>query len=392
MRFLILSRDYPEFLSWFYAQDRGLEKATYAQQLHARMESLFGWADFYSSNLRRLGHEAREIHVNNEFLQKAWAREHGVQTDTITSVGESIGALRKKAGRLVNNTPIRHLRPLWRPLVGSRNGVPAWFYDILASQIRKYRPDVLLNQSMARVSSRFLSEMRPFMGLLVGQIASPMPPNEDFGGYDLVVSSLPNFVDQFRSRGLAAELHRLAFEPGILSHLGEGAQNIPVSFAGSLSHHHQVRFQLLEYLCARRHIEVWGRQENLPIDCSIRRSHRGPAWGREMFQLLRRSKITLNHHIEVAGPYANNMRLFEATGVGTLLITDWKENLHEMFELGKEIVAYRTPEECMELVNYYLDHDEERESIARAGQQRTLRDYTYYQRMEEFVEIVRKYI
>ena len=47
--------------------------------MRVRMESLFGVADFYSGNLRKLGHEAWDIHANNEFAQKAWAREHGVQ-------------------------------------------------------------------------------------------------------------------------------------------------------------------------------------------------------------------------------------------------------------------------------------------------------------------------
>ena len=110
-----------------------------------------------------------------------------------------------------------------------------------------------------------------------------------------------------------------------------------------------------------------------------------------MYQILRDSKVTLNHHGNIP-PYANNCRLYEATGVGTLLITDWKVNLHEMFEPGKEVVAYRSPEECAELIQYYLEHDDEREAIARAGQQRTLREHTYYQRMQELVEIVRKYL
>jgi len=111
-----------------------------------------------------------------------------------------------------------------------------------------------------------------------------------------------------------------------------------------------------------------------------------------MYQVLRRSKITLNCHGRWAGPYANNCRLYEATGVGTLLITDWKVNLHELFEPGKEIVAYRTAEECAELIKYYLKHDEERKAIARAGQQRTLREHTYFQRIQELVEIVQKYL
>ena len=57
--------------------------------------------------------------------------------------------------------------------------------------------------------------------------------------------------------------------------------------------------------------------------------------------VLRDSRITLNHHGNVPA-FANNLRLYEATGVGTLLITDWKPDLHEVFEPGKEVVAYRS--------------------------------------------------
>ena len=110
-----------------------------------------------------------------------------------------------------------------------------------------------------------------------------------------------------------------------------------------------------------------------------------------MYQLLRKSRITLNHHGDIP-PHANNMRLFEATGVGTLLITDWKVDLQEMFMPGKEVVAYRTPEECAELFEYYLEHGDEQLVIASAGQQRTLREHTYYHRMEELVAIVGKYL
>jgi spore maturation protein CgeB len=109
-----------------------------------------------------------------------------------------------------------------------------------------------------------------------------------------------------------------------------------------------------------------------------------------MFQILSESKITLNHHGDVA-PYANNMRLFEATGTGALLITDWKPNLAEMFEPGREVVTYHTAEECAEQIGCYLEHEKERDEIAKAGQQRTLREHTYYHRVQELVDLVRKY-
>lgn len=88
MKFLILDIDYPEFLCWLYAQHPGLAKQPYKEQMQARMESLFSVADFYSSNLRKLGHEAYDIHANNEFMQKAWAREHGIRVEESVTVSQ----------------------------------------------------------------------------------------------------------------------------------------------------------------------------------------------------------------------------------------------------------------------------------------------------------------
>src|ERR1700694_4013469 len=78
MRILVLNADYPRFLAWFYRRQPGLETAPYATQMAARNASLFGVADFYSRNFAALGHPAAELHVNNPWLQSAWAREHGM--------------------------------------------------------------------------------------------------------------------------------------------------------------------------------------------------------------------------------------------------------------------------------------------------------------------------
>ena len=44
------------------------------------------------------------------------------------------------------------------------------------------------------------------------------------------------------------------------------------------------------------------------------------------------------------------------------------------------------------MIEYYLQHDEERETIAHAGQRRTLPDHTYSDRMQELVDIIRQYV
>lgn len=373
MRFLILNVDYPEFLRSLYATHPGLENQSYDEQMKARVNSLFGWADFYSSNLRKLGHEAWDIYPHNEFMQKAWAKEHGVKIHEL----EWAFILKKD------------IIP-WFIRVKSQK----WFYKTLSAQIKHYKPDVLLNQNVYFISPFFLKKMKPYTRLLVGQHAANKLPDNDYSCYDLIVSSFPPTLSYFQERGVPAEFLRLGFESRVLSFLENQGKVFDVTFVGSFYPVHRTRRLFLETLCSKiPQMKIWSQDIHryLPSDSPILKCYAGEAWGVEMYQIFANSKITLNHHGEIP-PYANNMRLYEATGVGTLLITDWKENLHEMFELGKEVIAYRSAEECAELVQYYMTHDEEREAIARAGQKRTLQEHTYYHRMQEFVEIVRKYL
>jgi spore maturation protein CgeB len=107
-----------------------------------------------------------------------------------------------------------------------------------------------------------------------------------------------------------------------------------------------------------------------------------------MYEVLVRSRIALNRHGEIAAGYANNMRLYEATGVGCLLVTERGRNLTELFEPGREVVAYEDEDDLVEQLRHYTVHDDERRRIAAAGQERTLREHTYVQRMRELAAML----
>jgi spore maturation protein CgeB len=107
-----------------------------------------------------------------------------------------------------------------------------------------------------------------------------------------------------------------------------------------------------------------------------------------MYQVLARARIAINRHIDVAERHANNMRLYESTGVGTMLITESFANLGEHFEPGREVATYEGAGDLAEHLGRYLSDDAERQRVAAAGQQRTLREHTYAQRMEELVAMI----
>ncbi|HUX35675.1 MAG TPA: glycosyltransferase [Candidatus Paceibacterota bacterium] len=80
-------------------------------------------------------------------------------------------------------------------------------------------------------------------------------------------------------------------------------------------------------------------------------------------------------------------RMFEIPACGGFLLTGYAKGLERYYEIGKEIVVYKDEKEIPELVKYYLEHEEERKKIARAGYERTIKDHTYEKR---FLEIFKK--
>jgi len=387
VKFLIVNTDYAEFLNGLYARHSGLSKQPYGEQLRIRYASRFGVADFYSRNLRAIGHEARDVYVNNLTMQRAWAKEFGSVEPPRTSL---LDRFLDRLWRVTDRPIIRRVRPLIRPWCkpddeGCR---------ILAAQVAQYRPDVIVNQAMDGIDSRWMHTIRPWVRLIVGQhAATPLPDDGDYGAYDLVVSSFPPTVEFFQRRGIPAVVHRLGFDPEVLPTQAEQDRIYPVTFVGSLSSVHKSRIEWLEQLCALvPELRIWGPGiDRIAPASPLRRRHMGVVWGSEMYDVLFRSQITLNHHGDVA-PYANNCRLFEATGTGTMLVTDWKANLQDLFDVGREVAAYRSAEDCARIIRHYLTHEEALRVMAKAGQARTLRDHTYRVRMQELIDIVNKWM
>ena len=82
------------------------------------------------------------------------------------------------------------------------------------------------------------------------------------------------------------------------------------------------------------------------------------------------------------------MRLYEATGVGTFLLTDRQANLETLFEPGRHVGAYESVEDCIQKIETYLSDDQLREQIARAGQAHTLTTHTYLHRAKQFLGFI----
>jgi spore maturation protein CgeB len=74
------------------------------------------------------------------------------------------------------------------------------------------------------------------------------------------------------------------------------------------------------------------------------------------------------------------------------LVTDWKPNLKDFFDPETEIVSYKNVDEAAEKIKYLLQNDHERNSIAAAGQKRTLQNYTMKIRLQQLIPNIIKHL
>jgi len=107
----------------------------------------------------------------------------------------------------------------------------------------------------------------------------------------------------------------------------------------------------------------------------------------ELCGLYNTAKINLNITVG-QGKTSANLRVFNVTASGGLLLTDHKDDLKELFNIGREIVCYNSPEDLCEKASYYLSNPDKAERVAEAGRIRTLEDHTYVHRAAKILDYI----
>jgi len=406
MRLIRITTNYPAYLQKFDSDHSSLREQSYTVQYRALMDDCFGWADFWTNALGKFGYEVWEPVGNAERQQKAWAQEQGLRYDESN-----------------------------------------WLTDITAAQVKYFQPDVLFVNDYYTYTREFLDYLRgecPSIRLVLGWCGAPYVDASVFNAYDVVLSNISSLVEHFRGNGHRSEHMRHAFEPKVLDKIQSDSQGtVPFSFSGSIFKGkglHNERETLLKYLVQNSCLQIWSDIQAPPIDeyrrkvelkrkfvtarrlknlrggrsflrmlpqfkdvlnesdepdlsscvtIEIAEKTKPGLYGLAMYQMIHDSQVTFNNHIDISAQFANNMRLYEATGVGTCLLTDYKRNLAEIFEPDVEVVTYCNAKEAAEKVRYLLAHNDERRRIADAGQRRTLRDHTLDSRAQQIDEIVK---
>lgn len=385
---------YPAYLKRFQGAHKQIARSPFSEQMKTLFYDSFAQSDSYSTYLSKRGYECLEIVANAAITQKTWCLENDVE---------------------------------WNP--------SNYLSKVPIEVACRFRPDIVWLNDFTIFDRHWVKRLRaecPSIKLVVGFCGISVDSYDCLSGYDIVLTPVQYLAGKMREAGLRVELLRHAFDPRVLDRLGAlGPKSLAVTFAGSVvrsNGFHESRARLLERLSQKFDVSIFsssasdrllkksarslgygvcsflrrlgqsdesikqlpfvGRYISLNSRPSLAPEHpvwsrvKQPVYGLKMYRTLAQSGMTLNTHAECAGNSAGNIRLFEATGVGTCVITDSKDDLHELFEVGAEVIAYSSVEECVEKIAWLLDHPLEVDDIGLAGMRRTLRDHTYDCRAE----------
>lgn len=104
----------------------------------------------------------------------------------------------------------------------------------------------------------------------------------------------------------------------------------------------------------------------------------------EMPIIFNQSKINLNITSKIIRT-GLPLRIFDILSCEGFLISNYQEEIPELFVPGEDLVMYNNLEELYYLIEYYLNHDDERREIARNGFERLKSNYTYEKQMEKML-------
>jgi spore maturation protein CgeB len=184
-----------------------------------------------------------------------------------------------------------------------------------------------------------------------------------------------SYLPALKRMGFAnVEYQPFATNPDVYRPGATGGFDHEVSFVGTWS---PQRMDLLRALAARGiPIDVFGDELWRQADGPNLR-YRGAACNRkDCPRIYACSKINLNitsRQLITSLP----VRIFDVLAAGGFLLTDRREDIERLLTPGRDVIVYETADDLTRKIRFYLNHEDERERVRRAGRATVLANYTF---------------
>jgi hypothetical protein len=303
----------------------------------------FGDADLYSNGLKYFNWDAIDVILNSTMLQKKWCEKHNIQYKDD--------------------------------------------YTTLIEQIKSYKPDVIYIHDLHAMNIDFLRKLKSY-AKIVAQHTS-LEYGDNHKEYDYLITGFPHYAEYYKSVGLKSSYIPFGFDERIskkLPYIKYSDRKYDFVFVGGFGKTHEESYPLIKEL-VELGVHFWGYgADSLPFDINKYGNYHGEAWGMQMFEIYCNSKVAINRHHSISNDYISNMRSFEITGCGSVLLNDCPNTTGNIFKVGTEALTYSSIKECVEIIKELKTDIEsgnisKLESIAKNAKLKVEKEFSYRVRM-----------
>ena len=125
---------------------------------------------------------------------------------------------------------------------------------------------------------------------------------------------------------------------------------------------------------------------------SLASLYHGPLNLEQMAKLYRSAKICLNINgrNKSTDPVMNgfSLKTFEIPASNGFQISDYRKDVEDLFKIGEEIEIFRSDDELIDKIKFYLNNEEARNKIAEAGHKRVLTSHTLDKRVKDILNFI----
>ena len=82
------------------------------------------------------------------------------------------------------------------------------------------------------------------------------------------------------------------------------------------------------------------------------------------------------------------LRAMDIMGCGGFLLTNYQEDLLQLFTPGEDFVYYESRQDLLDKIGYYLEHEDERCRVAESAHRKVAADHTYDIRIRQMLDVI----
>ena len=359
LKIIQLESFYTHFLNQIYENDERLKDLPFQTQIKYLLNTGFSAGQNFVPFLNPHQWETHYIVLNNVWAQVRWANENG-------------------------KTSVKSLS------------------EILLHQINDIEPDVLFISDVPGFDFDLIPHFkrRP---LIVAWLATVINHQLPWHEVDVILSGISDVRNKIHELGAKSAEKFMSAAPYYFQANQQHTVSNNIAFAGSFIpgiHDDRARqVDRLSHYLTDSCIDVF-TANTFALSEGCRVNFFPPVYGNDLVNTYANYSMVLdargNFDLSKEKVLAEtaNMRIFEATKAGALLFTENSPNLSEYFDINREIVTYNDFDELKDKINYYSrpENTEERETIARQGRYRTIKDHSIESRANWLEKILFKYL